>query len=158
MPLFCFGLGRFDEGRLHSNSQSVWCKRVQLGWLQSLTFSCPLPLFMIDAYALWNLCVISWKDISNTIADETAFPTESPATATAEKMAFDSRFECPGDLAVDKIWDFAVGRCPALDPKDELWQTVFGSEKSWKMIGNQFSSVLQFVSCQKNNWTTAKQL
>ena len=27
-----------------------------------------------------------------------------------------------GDLAVDKIWDFAVGRCPALDPKDESWQ------------------------------------
>ena len=29
-----------------------------------------------------------------------------------------------GDLAVDKIWDFAVGRCPALDPKDESWQWI----------------------------------
>ena len=29
-----------------------------------------------------------------------------------------------GDVAVDRIWDFAIGRCPALDPKDELWQQL----------------------------------
>lgn len=36
-----------------------------------------------------------------------------------------------GDLAVDKIWDFAVGRCPALDPKDESWQWILVELKYW---------------------------
>ena len=36
-----------------------------------------------------------------------------------------------GDLAVDKIWDFAVGRCPALDPKDESWQWILVELKHW---------------------------
>jgi len=35
---------------------------------------------------------------------------------TVLRKVFDAK-EC--DVAVDRIWDFAIGRCPALDPKDE---------------------------------------
>lgn len=45
-------------------------------------------------------------------------------------MSAGSQFErflgTSGDVAVDRIWDFAIGRCPALDPKDEPWQTAAG--------------------------------
>eukprot|EP00434_Breviolum_minutum_P022585 symbB.v1.2.019930.t1/scaffold1652.1/size121070/10 len=46
---------------------------------------------------------------------------------TVLRKVFDAT-EC--DLAVDKIWDFAVGRCPALDPKDEsTW-----NNDSWSAV------------------------
>ena len=39
---------------------------------------------------------------------------------------FERFLETSGDVAVDRIWDFAIGRCPALDPKDEPWHTAAG--------------------------------